>query len=42
MNAFMDYVANPRIPARRLAIAHAVGALIGVALAVAALLLAVG
>jgi hypothetical protein len=40
LTAFIDYLANPRIPARRLAIVHAAGALIGIAIAVAALLLA--
>jgi hypothetical protein len=40
MNTFMDYVANPRVPNRRLALVQTAGALIGVALAVAALLLA--
>ena len=39
MNALMDYVANPRIPARRLAMVHSAGAIIGVAIAVVALLL---
>jgi hypothetical protein len=39
MNDLIDLVANPRIPNRRLALIHSAGALIGIALAVAALLL---
>ena len=41
MSAFIDYLANERIPSRRLAWTHAAGAVLGVAIAITALLLAV-
>jgi hypothetical protein len=40
MAAFIDYLANESIPSRRLALAHAAGAVLGIAIAIAALLLA--
>ena len=41
MTAFIDYLANERIPSRRLALIQAAGAVLGIAIAIAALLIAV-